>query len=49
MLGMRGAVSPSAGLMESAVREIKGHLEDLGIADAPIGVDIVEPPGATSA
>jgi len=44
MLGMRGAVAPSAGLMESAVREIKGLLEDAGLADAPVGVDIVEPP-----
>ena len=44
MLGMRGAVAPSAGLMESAVREIKGLLEDAGLADSPIGMDIVEPP-----
>ncbi len=44
MLGMRGAVAPSAGLMESAVREIKGMLEDAGLADLPVGMDIVEPP-----
>jgi Xaa-Pro aminopeptidase len=44
MLGMRGAVAPSAGLMESAIREIKGILEDAGLSDAPVGVDIVEPP-----
>ncbi|MBL7261103.1 M24 family metallopeptidase [Paractinoplanes lichenicola] len=43
MLGMRGAIAPSAGLMESAVREIKGMLEDAGLLDAPVGVDIVEP------
>jgi Xaa-Pro aminopeptidase len=43
MLGMRGAVAPSAGLMESAVREIKGLLEDAGLAGEPVGVDIVEP------
>jgi len=43
MLGMRGAVAPSAGLMESAVREIKGLLDDMGLADDPVGVDIVEP------
>ena len=43
MLGMRGAVAPSAGLMVSAVREIKGLLEDAGLADTPVGVDIVEP------
>jgi Xaa-Pro aminopeptidase len=44
MLGMRGAIAPTAGLMESAVRQIKGLLEDAGVADAPVGVDIVEPP-----
>lgn len=43
MLGMRGAVAPSAGLMESAVREIRGLLEDAGLAGQPVGVDIVEP------
>ncbi|MEU3980668.1 M24 family metallopeptidase [Streptomyces sp. NPDC026672] len=44
MLGLRGAIAPTAGLMESAVREIKGLLEDAGVADMPVGVDIVEPP-----
>ncbi len=44
MLGMRGAVAPSAGLMESAVKEIKALLVAAGVADSPIGVDIVEPP-----
>lgn len=44
MLGMRGAVAPSAGLMESAIREIKGLLNEAGVADYPIGVDIIEPP-----
>jgi len=44
MLGLRGAIAPTAGLMESAVRQIKGMLEEAGVADAPVGVDIVEPP-----
>jgi Xaa-Pro aminopeptidase len=44
MLGMRGAIAPTVGLMESAVREIKGMLVDAGVADQPVGVDIVEPP-----
>jgi Xaa-Pro dipeptidase len=44
MLGLRGAIAPSAGLMESAVLEIKGMLTDAGLADLPVGVDIVEPP-----
>lgn len=44
MLGLRGAIAPSAGLMAAAVFEIKGMLEDAGVADMPVGVDIVEPP-----
>ncbi len=43
MLGMRGAVAPSAGLMEAAVKEIKGLLIDAGVVNEPVGVDIVEP------
>jgi Xaa-Pro aminopeptidase len=43
MLGMRGAVAPSAGLMESAIKEIKSLLVQAGVVDLPIGVDIVEP------
>jgi Xaa-Pro dipeptidase len=43
MLGMRGAVAPSAGLMVSAVAEIAGMLRDAGLAGMPVGVDIVEP------
>ncbi|HYZ53230.1 MAG TPA: Xaa-Pro peptidase family protein, partial [Streptosporangiaceae bacterium] len=35
---------PDAGLMESAVREIKGMLADAGLDGQPVGVDIVEPP-----
>ena len=44
MLGLRGAIAPEAGLMRSAVREIKGMLQDAGLAELPVGVDIVEPP-----
>ncbi|OYV60774.1 MAG: aminopeptidase [Actinobacteria bacterium 21-73-9] len=44
MLGMRGAIAPSAGLFESAVREIVGLLGDAGVLDQPIGLDIVELP-----
>ena len=43
-LGFRGAVSPTVGLMAEAVTEIKGLLTDAGVADQPVGVDIVEPP-----
>jgi Xaa-Pro aminopeptidase len=43
MLGLRGAIAPTAGLMESAVRQIKSLLEDAGVVGSPVGVDIVEP------
>ena len=43
-LGFRGAVAPEAGLMRDAVTEIKALLVEAGVADAPVGVDIVEPP-----
>ena len=42
-LGFRGAVSPKAGLMRSAVAEIKSVLAAEGLTGAPLGVDIVEP------
>jgi Xaa-Pro dipeptidase len=44
MLGMRGAIAPKAGLFASAVTELVGLLRDAGVADQPIGVDIVELP-----
>jgi len=44
MLGLRGAVPVEAGLMKSFAHEIKDILEQNGVADQPIGVDIVEPP-----
>jgi len=43
-LGFRGAVAPTVGLMESAVAEITSLLTEAGVADQPVGVDIVEPP-----
>jgi Xaa-Pro dipeptidase len=43
-LGFRGAVAPSVGLMTDAVAEIKAMLVEAGVADLPVGVDIVEPP-----
>jgi Xaa-Pro aminopeptidase len=43
-LGFRGAVAPSVGLMRDAVTEIKSLLVEAGVADLPVGVDIVEPP-----
>jgi Xaa-Pro aminopeptidase len=44
MLGMRGAIAPDAGLMRSAVTQIKSLLTAAGVADSPVGVDIIEPP-----
>ena len=44
-LGFRGAVDPvGGGLMRDAVSEIKSLLVAEGLADAPVGLDIVEPP-----
>jgi Xaa-Pro aminopeptidase len=42
-LGFRGAVAPTVGLMADAVAEIKSMLTAAGVADLPVGVDIVEP------
>jgi Xaa-Pro dipeptidase len=42
-LGFRGAVAPTVGLMADAVAEIKSLLVEAGVADMPVGVDIVEP------
>jgi Xaa-Pro dipeptidase len=44
MVGLRGAVAPDAGLFRSAAREIAAILRTEGVADMPLGVDIVEPP-----
>jgi Xaa-Pro aminopeptidase len=44
MIGLRGAVAPDAGLFERAAREIQEILRAEGVADMPLGVDLVEPP-----
>jgi Xaa-Pro aminopeptidase len=44
MVGMRGAVSPKAGLFKKAAQEIRDILKAEGVASQPLGVDIVEPP-----
>jgi len=43
MLGMRGTVPPSAGLMKRHAEEIKDLLVQAGVADMPIGIDLIEP------
>ena len=42
MLGMRGTVPPSAGLMKLHTDEIKDLLREAGVADGKIGVDVGE-------
>jgi Xaa-Pro aminopeptidase len=44
MVGLRGAVSPKAGLFQRAAREIKDILAAEGVAGMPLGIDVVEPP-----
>ena len=44
LLGMRGMVPPSAGLMRGHAEEIKEILIEEGVADQPVGVDYIEPP-----
>ena len=44
MVGLRGTVPPSAGFMKSAAEEIKAMLVEAGVAEEPVGLDIVEPP-----
>ncbi len=44
LVGLRGAVSPRAGLFRSAAEEIKAILIAEGVAGMPLGLDLVEPP-----
>ena len=44
MVGLRGTVPPSAGLMRSAAEEIKSILDGMGLSGMPLGIDIAEPP-----
>ena len=44
MIGLRGAVAPDAGLFRDAAREIARILREEGVADMPLGVDVIEPP-----
>lgn len=43
MVGLRGTVHPDAGLMTRAAKEIKSMLSEKGLANEPVGVDLVEP------
>jgi Xaa-Pro aminopeptidase len=44
MVGLRGAVSPKAGLFQQAAQEIQAILKAEGVAGMPLGIDVVEPP-----
>ncbi len=42
--GLRGAIQPEAGLFERCAKEIASLLRDAGVANMPLGIDIIEPP-----
>ena len=44
LLGMRGTIPPSFGLMKHHAEEIASILREAGVADMPVGVDLIEPP-----
>ncbi|HEY0339034.1 MAG TPA: M24 family metallopeptidase [Burkholderiales bacterium] len=44
LTGLRGAVSPRVGLFEQMAQEVKDILQQEGVADMPVGIDVVEPP-----
>ena len=44
LLGMRGAVGADIALFREAAVEIKAILVEEGVADMPLGIDVVEPP-----
>ena len=44
LVGLRGTVAPAFGLMKKHAEELASILREHGVADMPIGVDIIEPP-----
>jgi Xaa-Pro dipeptidase len=44
LIGLRGTVDPAFGLMKRHAKEIASLILDAGVADMPVGVDIIEPP-----
>jgi Xaa-Pro aminopeptidase len=44
LLGLRGATGADLSLFKNAAKEIKAILKEEGVADLPLGVDVVEPP-----
>ncbi len=41
---LRGAFNPNAGIAEELARKIKRELDKFGVANAPLGVDVIELP-----
>jgi len=41
---LRGAFSPDARIAEGVAKKIKRELEKFGVANQPLGVDVIEPP-----
>src|SRR5437016_8757677 len=44
LLGLRGATGGDISLFREAAKEIQAILQEEGVADMPLGVDVVEPP-----
>src|SRR5256886_8959615 len=44
LIGLRGTVNPAFGLMKRHAEEIASLIREAGVADMPIGIDIIEPP-----
>src|ERR1700753_2566785 len=44
LIGLRGTVDPAFGLMKHHAEEMASILKSAGVADMPVGVDIIEPP-----
>src|SRR5262245_51529551 len=44
LVGLRGTVDPAFGLMAHHAKEIASLIKEAGVADMPVGIDIVEPP-----
>lgn len=43
-VGLRGTIPPDQGLVKRAAQEIHDVLKEQGVADMPVGIDVIEPP-----
>ncbi|MBI3648925.1 MAG: aminopeptidase P family protein [Actinobacteria bacterium] len=44
MTGLRGSIGPQAGFFARAAREVKAAMDEAGVGDMPLGMDITELP-----